>query len=198
MRTTVVWSLLIAAQVIWTGSASGQTPAASAERRLTLIPTALEELNELRVNTGTKAILRDGTMNAVYVKKLPAKGNTYLNFHVDISSGTGPIVLRASDIRLQGVGTGPAIHRAPGTKWKGASQTAVAVSYTPMDWFLDTGIAEERGESLTVHDQTIVQFTIEVPRAGLDDLTLSVLSQRIGTVREIRARIARVGEPGQP
>jgi hypothetical protein len=65
-----------------------------------------------------------------------------------------------------------------------------------MDWFLDTGIAEERGETLTVHNKTIVQFTIEVPRAGLDDLTLSVLSQRIGTVREIRARIARVGETG--
>ena len=198
MRTAVVLSLLVAAQVIWAGVASGGTPTASAERRLTLIPTAFEELNELRVNTGTKAVLRDGTMNAVYVKKIPSNGNTYLNFHVDISSGTGPVVLHASDIRLQGVGTGTAIHRAPGTKWKVVPETAVAVSYTPMDWFLDTGIAEERGESLTLHDKTIVQFTIEVPRAGLDDLTLFVLSQRIGTVREIRARIATVGEKGQP
>jgi hypothetical protein len=196
MRTAVMLSLLIGAQAIWAVSASGQTPAAPAERRLTLIPTALEELNELRVNTGTKAVLRDGTMNAVYVKKLPAKGNTYLNFHVDIDSQAGPVVLHAGDIRLQGVGTGPAIHRAPGTKWKGAPETAVAVSYTPMDWFLDTGIAEERGAALTVHDKTIVQFTIEVPRAGFDDLALFVLSQRIGTVREIRARIARVGETG--
>jgi hypothetical protein len=196
MRTAVVLSLLIAAQVIWIGVASGGAPPASVERGLTLIPTAFEELNELRVNTGTKAVLRDGTMNAVYVKKLPSNGNTYLNFHVDISSGTAPVVLRASDIRLQGVGTGPAIHRAPGTKWKGAPETPITVSYTPMDWFLDTGMAEERGETLTVHDKTIVQFTIEVPRAGLDDLTLSVLSQRIGTVREIRARIARVGETG--
>lgn len=196
MRTAVVLSLLIAAQVIWIGVASGGAPPASVERGLTLIPTAFEELHELRVNTGTKAVLRDGTMNAVYVKKLPSNGNTFLNFHVDISSGTGSVVLRASDIRLQGVGTGPAIHRAPGTKWKGAPETPVTVSYTPMDWFLDTGIAEERGETLTVHNKTIVQFTIEVPRAGLDDLTLSVLSQRIGTVREIRARIARVGETG--
>jgi hypothetical protein len=189
-------SLLVMAQIGWAASANGRT-ATAADQQLILIPTALAELSELRVNTGEKAVLSDGTMNAVYVKKLPSALDTYLNFHVDVSSGAGPLVLHADDIRLQRAVTGAASFPA-GTRQGQATLEALAkgISYTPMDWFLDTGLAEERGEALTVHNKTIVQFTIEVPRAGLDDLTLFVRSQRVGTVREIRARIAKVGENG--
>jgi hypothetical protein len=189
-------SLLVMAQLGWAASASGPT-AAAADQQLILIPTALQELSELRINTGEKAVLSDGTMNAVYVKRVPSALDIYLNVHVDVSSGAGPIVLHADDIRLQRAVTGAASPQA-GTRQGQATLEALAkgISYTPMDWFLDTGLAEERGEALTVHDKTIVQFTIEVPRAGLDDLTLFVKSQRVGTVREIRARIAKFGENG--
>jgi hypothetical protein len=195
MRIATMVSLLVMAQLGWAASASGRT--AAAERQLILIPTALEELNELRVNTGQKAVLSDGTMNAVYVKKFPAAADTYLNFHVDISSGAGPVVLHADDIRLQRAVIGATSPQSETRQGKATLEAlARGISYTPMDWFLDTGLAEERGEALTVHNKTIVQFTIEVPREGRDDLTLFVRSQRIGTVREIRARIASVGESG--
>lgn len=195
MRTAMMLFFLVVTQLGWAVSASGRT--AAADRQLILIPTALEELRELRVNTGEKAVLSDGTMNAVYVKKLPSALDTYLNFHVELSSGAGPIVLRAEDIRLQRAVTGATLPQSDARQGKATLEAlAKGISYTPMDWFLDTGLAEERGEALTVHNKTIVQFTIEVPQAGLDDLTLFVRSQRIGTVREIRARIARVGEDG--
>jgi hypothetical protein len=173
MRTAVIMSILIMTQLGWGVSASGGTPPASAQRPLTLIPTAFQELNELRIYTGKQAVLNDGTMNAVYVKNFPAKGSTYLNFHVDIASEDGPFVLRTKDIRLEKAGT------------------QAARSYTPLDWFINDGQREQRGASLTVNDKALIQFTIEVPRAGLDDLTLFVRSQRIGTVGEIRARIVR-------
>ena len=188
MRLGTLLSLLIIAQIGWGVCASGQTPPALAERSLTLIPTALQELNELRVNTGTKAVLNDGTMSAVYVTKVPAEGSSYLNFHVDVATQGGSVVLYSKDFRLEGAAVAPPVEV---TKGKTAP---AAVSYTPMDWFIDTGSAEVRGDSLTVNEKAILQFTIEVPRAGRDGLTLFVRSQRIGTIGEIRDRIAKGGK----
>jgi hypothetical protein len=141
-----------------------------------LTPTALQELNKLRMNTGEKAVLNDGTRSAVYEMKTPARGNTYLNFHVDVYSPDGPVVLLAREIYLEKTPPGKAL-----------------VRYLPFDVFLDTGLAEVRGDSLTVSDKAIVQFTIEVPRTRFDDLTLFVGAQRIGTVGEIRDRITLKG-----
>jgi hypothetical protein len=169
-------SLLIIALIGWGVCASVQASPASAGRPLTLIPTALQELNELRINTGKKAVLKDGTMSAVYVNHFPAKGSTYLNFHVDIATEAGPFDLRSDGIRLEGK--------------TGRTETPEVVTYTPLDWFLDTGLEEVRGDPLTVKDKALLQFTIEVPKAGLDDLVLFVHSQSIGTVRSIRERIA--------
>jgi hypothetical protein len=179
MRSITVLSLLIISMVGWGVCASGQTPSTSTERPLTLIPTKLQELKELRIESGKKAVLADGTMSAVYVKHFPAEGNIYLNFHVDVATEAGPFVLRHEGIRLEG------------PLAKGASPEIA--SYTPLDWFLDTGAEELRGDSLTVKDKALVQFTIEVPKASMDDLTLFVHSQRIGTVREIRERITQDG-----
>jgi len=190
MRAAIMLSCLIIAQIGWGVCASGQTPPALAERPLTLIPTALQELNELRINTGEKAVLRDGTMSAVYEKKIPSEGSTYLNFHVDVASQAGPFVLHWKEIRLEGAAPREATPGVEVTKGKADPETPATVSYTPLDWFIDTGV-EVRGDSLTVSDKAIVQFTIEVPRAGLDDLILFMRSQRIGTVREIRERIAK-------
>ena len=89
MRLARILPFLIIAQIGWGVCASGQALPTLAERPLILIPTALEELNELRINTGKKAILNDGTMTAVYVTHVPSKGNTYLNFHIDVASEAG-------------------------------------------------------------------------------------------------------------
>jgi hypothetical protein len=185
MRMTIMLPFLIIAQLGWGAAAGARTPAAATDRPLTLIPTAFEVLDKLRVNTGTKAVLSDGTMNAVYVMKTPAEGNTYLNFHVDVASEAGSVLLHTKEMRLEG----PATHRVGATGDRAASAPGKMTFYTPMDWFIDTGAAEVRGDELAL-TKAIVQFTIEVPRAGFDDLTLFVRSQRVGTVGEIRERIA--------
>lgn len=192
MRASTGLLLLIIAQIGWGVSASAQTPSSSGGRPLTLIPTAFQELSELRLNTGEKAVLSDGTYSAVYDKKIPAEGNIYLNFHVDVSTETGPLVLRAKEIRLvKDAKADEAVSpRSEAVKGKVDPETPETTAYIPFDWFIDTG-DEVRGDSLTVANKAIVQFTIEVPREGRDDLTLFLLSQRIGTVREIRGQIAR-------
>lgn len=155
---------------------------------LILIPTMVQELHELRVNTGERAVLGDGQENAVYVRKIPKYGHTYLNFHVEVASEGGSFVLRSEEIRLEtAVGTrayGP-IEVSTGGKLADGH----VMAYTPMDWFIDTG-HEVRGDPLTVNDKADLQFTIEVPREGLADLVLFVHTQRIGSVAEIRERIA--------
>ena len=191
MRRAFLMSLIIMAQFGWVAGAHGQMPPALATQPLALIPTALEELKELRINTGKKAVLRDGTYSAVYVKDVPSSGSTYLNFHVDVSSETGPFVLRSNEIRLESGSAGATVPRFTFPSGIRPRESSPTRSYTPFDWFLDTGMAEVRGDSLTVDNKAIVQFTIEVPEAGHDDLTLFMRSQRIGTVREIREQIAR-------
>jgi hypothetical protein len=193
MRIAVMLSFLVLVQAGWTMNASGRTPPALAGRQFIIIPTAFEQLTELRVNTGEKAVLRDGTWSAVYVMKTPAVGGVFLNFHVDLASGAGPFVLHANEIRLTKPSFAMQAFPVEATRSPARFTNSSPVSYIPMDWFIDTGMAEVRGDSVRVQDKAIVQFTIEVPRAGFDDLTLFVRSQRVGTVSEIRARIASFG-----
>jgi hypothetical protein len=189
MRVVIVLLMLIVAQVGIEASANRPPPPSSTGRPLTLIPTAVQELKELRMNTGTKTLYRDGTRNDLYLKRTPAPGSVYLNFHVDIAVADGPFLLHASDICLEGAGTGAPSVELP--RAKTAPDTSPAVTYTPWDMFSDDGGAEVHCDSLTVTDKVLLQFTIEVPQAGRDDLILFVRSQRIGTVREIREGIAR-------
>ena len=73
MRVVVWLSILAIGTVGWGISSSGQEPPEAGTPALALIPTAFQELSELRIHTGEKAVLRDGTVNVVYVKKLPAE-----------------------------------------------------------------------------------------------------------------------------
>lgn len=188
MRMAMMGIIVVLALVGWAVVSSNEARPAPAEGSLILIPTAYQELTELRVNTGERAPLADGKVNAVYVKKIPSEGSVYLNFHVDVSSAAGPFVLHTSEIFLES-GEGAARVEKTGSE-KPVSAASADACYTPMDWFIDTGLAEVRGDSLTVVNKGVVQFTIEVPRAGLEDLTLFIRDQRIGTVREIRERVA--------
>lgn len=191
MRVLELLSILVIGTVGWGISSGGREHQSSGTWALTVIPTAFQELNELRINTGESAVLSDGTMNAVYVKKLPAEGNIYLNFHIDIASEAGPFVLHPGSIVLQAGSADVALPSEGGSKAESAAETLARSQHTPMDWFIDSGAEELRGDSLTVKDKALVQFTIEVPRADYDALTLFVLAQRVGSVREIRDTIAR-------
>jgi len=189
MRGSMMLSLLVVSQIGWGVCAAGQPSPVEEGGRLTLIPTACQELKELRVNTGKRAVMRDSTLSVVYATRTPTPGSTYLNFHVDVASDVGPFVLRTGDIRLEKSPTGTAKQVDVPAKGAAASGIPGPVSYIPMDWFIDSGMGEVRGDSLTVNEKALVQFTIEVPQAGLGELTLFVRSQRIGMVSEIRERI---------
>ena len=157
MRVAMMCLVLVTVLFGWPAGASGQTPVASGEQRLTLIPTALQELNELRVDTGEKAMLRDGTRGPVYEKKTPSEGNIYLNFHVDVASAAGPFVLHAKEICLkEGWMTETEAAGVDVTKERTAPETPAPFCYTPFDWFLDTGLAEVRADSLTVNDMAVL------------------------------------------
>ena len=190
MRSAILGPVVIIALLGSGLCASGETAPALTSRPLILIATMVQELHELRVNTGQKAVLADGTMSAVYETKIPRDGNTYLNFHVSAASEGGSFVLESQSIRLVGVAPAASVPRVDGPTGKVVADAVVEVAYTPMDWFIDTGL-EVRGDSLTVNDKGIVQFTIEAPRSGLDDLILFVHSQRVGTVKEIREQVAK-------
>lgn len=136
---------------------------------LVLLPTVVQQLAELRINTGKKAVQRDGSYNAVYNRKTQGRGRTFLNFHMEVTS-EGPLKLRSTDLRLEPTGKGGA-------------------AYIPFDWFLDLGLVEERGDSLIVPGAGIVQFTAEVPTVDVESLTLVVAGQRVGTVAAIREKI---------
>ncbi len=190
MRGSMMLSLLVVSQIGWGVCATAQSPPVEEGGRLTVIPTAFQELKELRINTGKKTKMRDGTFGAVYVTRTPAPGSTYLNFHVDVASDVGPFVLRAGDVRLERGPAGTAEQAESPAKGAAASAASGPVSYIPMDWFVDSGGEELHGDSLAVSEKALVQFTIEVPEADLGELTLFVRSQRMGTVNEIRERIA--------
>jgi len=190
MRRFVVLSLLILAPVLCTFG-SGRASPDSDGQPLTLIPTAIKELSELRIDSGGKAVLADGEMSDVYVKNLPAEGHVFLNFHVDLATGGGQVLLHKREIRLEAAPSSTSEARVENTKTESAALPGEPMFYTPLDWFLDTGKVENHDDSLTVTEKAIVQFTIEVPRIGIDDLTLFIHSQRVGTVGEIRDRIAR-------
>jgi hypothetical protein len=73
---------------------------------LVLLPTAVRELTDLRINTGRKARQRDGTVNVVHVLRQADAGNKLLNFSLDVAVEAGPVVLRAGDMLLEAPATG--------------------------------------------------------------------------------------------
>jgi hypothetical protein len=134
------------------------------------VPKSLQELPELRINTGRRGRQSDGSVNVIYVKRTPGTGRTFLRVRLDIAVETGTVLVYADDLRLQGSAGG-----APRR-------------YYPFDSFLDAGFEEIRGSPLSVESQGTLEFTFEVPRAAADGLELYVFGRRIGSVAEIRAR----------
>jgi hypothetical protein len=145
-------------------------PAGKVERKIEVVPTGVDEPAELRINTGRKARLADGSTNTVYLKKTPGKGMTFLRFKVELAVDGEPLDLRAQDLRLESGGDAPRV-------------------YAPVDWFQDLGLVESRGDSLEVADRALLEFTFEVPPEHMEELTLVVASLPMGTVAQIRDRI---------
>ena len=121
MRIARMLPFLIIAQVGWAMGASGQASPTPDVRPLTIMPTAIEELTEFRMNTGTKAVLNDGTLSAVYVTHVPATGCTYLNFHVDVASETGVCNTRSTRLSQP-------IERLPSARLSSRSVSSVMAS----------------------------------------------------------------------
>jgi hypothetical protein len=148
-------------------------PVKTAESRLTIIPTGIEQPEMIKVNTGRKAQMKDGQVNTVYETWKPKEGNVYLEIKADLSVDPGPLFLETPMIRLEGP----------------SHDTAAAI--VPVYWYLDTGLEPARADSVTIRAQAGLDLTFEVPVAMVDGLTLWIGGLRVASVPEIRDRMRR-------
>lgn len=109
---------------------------------------------ELRLKTDRMRDLPGGAKEPVYVKKTPAKGNVFLNLVVYIAHEGDSFPLSADEIRFH--------DRNDKT-------------YPLFDWFKEEGLAEVRGESVTIEARTALNLTVEVPETEVPNLRLSLL-----------------------
>ena len=140
---------------------------------LTLIPTRVERSEELRINTGKKAVLADGSYNTVYDFKRPKADHVFLEIEMDVSVENGPMVFDAASLRLHGDVNGD------------------RREYHPIDWYRDDGLVEARGDTLNIPGLASIRATFEVPRSEVERLTFSVGGLRVGSVPGIVSRIGR-------
>ncbi len=138
---------------------------------LTIIPTGIRQPDVLRINTGKKAMMKDGESHTVYETLKPKEGQIFLEITVDLSVDPGPLLLDTSMIRLD--------------EGKRRAQSA----HVPVIWYLDAGLEPARADSLTIVSQAGLDFTFEVPAARADSLTLWIAGLRVASVPEIRDRI---------
>lgn len=138
---------------------------------LTLVPNRLEQSDEIRINTGRKATLSDGSYNTVYELKKPGSDRVFLSVGIDVYVENGVLLLDASQLRLRGAN---------------ATQP-----YLPIDWYKQDGLVEIRESSLAIADVGSIAATFEVPRAEVEQLTFVVGALEVGTVPSIVARLGR-------
>jgi hypothetical protein len=156
MNTMMVTLLLAAFLVL--------VPARVCAKGLEIHVGSYDELSELRIKTDQVRQLPDGGSEAVYVLKKPAANAVFVNVRLYLSHGDTGFTLRTDDIRLTGSGV---------------------VSH-PFDWFSEEGLREVRGETVAFDAQGILNLTLEVKRALLDEATLYVLDTKAGSLTAIR------------
>ena len=82
LTLTILAGLIVAGP----GLAGAQTaPVKTAEARLTIIPTGIEQPEMIKVNTGRKAQMKDGEVSTVYETWKPKEGNVYVEIKADLS-----------------------------------------------------------------------------------------------------------------
>ena len=123
------------------------------------------QLAELRVKTDKMRTKAGGEQEVVYEMRRPGKGNAFLNLRLYVFGDGAPIPITRDDLVLA----------APGAEGE---------RYVPFDWFHEDGLVERRGTSVTLEGMGILNFTTEVPEAGLRDLLLSVKGTEVGTLGE--------------
>ena len=133
---------------------------------LTLVPTRIQQVDQLRINTGRKAVLADGSFNTVYERRLPKKGHVFLEVRFDLAVDGGTASVSGRNMVFVGGG-------------------GVDDRFYPVDWMRDLGLEEERGETLLVEGGSSFEATFEVPADRHSSLTLWVEGVEVGSVPEI-------------
>ncbi len=185
MKTLALIFLLASAPLLFALSppATAPDPAAAAAdtataARVAVIPARFELLDKLRINTGKKDTLADGSYNNVYIVKKPGAGDTFARFDVQIA-GPDSMRLGRDDLKLVD---------------ESAEKPLV---YHPFDWFVDNGLAPDHRGLVTVPWKAELEFTIEAPEKGLDALVLYIGPYRVGTVASIRERTGNGEDSGE-
>ncbi len=152
------------------------TMASNSARQITVIPTGADRAESLRINTGQKATLSDGSYNTVYTQKNPRPGYHFVRVHLDVAVENAYWSAEAERFRLA---------NAEDPKGPGL---------TPVDWFRDNGLLEERAESIMIRDLASLEVTFEVAIGQESDLSLWVGGLFVGTMSELLAIRPTLGE----
>jgi hypothetical protein len=172
-------TFLMIAGIFFAGTAIAQVgtePKVAPGIQLTIIPTGIRQPELLKINTGKKALMKDGAYSTVYDTVKPKEGRILLEITMDLSVEPGPLFLETSMIRLD------------------ERDRRSASFHVPIYWYLDSGPEPARADSITIANQAGLAFTFDVPADHADSLTLWICGLRVGSVPEIRERARRQSE----
>ena len=157
--------------------ARAETPPSTAvASHLTIIPAGIEQVEVVKINTGRKAVMKDGQAYTVYETLKPGEGNLFLEISVDVSVDPGPMFLETSMIRLE------------------EPSRRTAARLVPVYWYLDSSLEPAGSDSLTIRNQARLGLTFETPVEKVDSLTLWIAGLRVAGIPEIRELRPREGE----
>lgn len=133
---------------------------------VTFLVDSVREVQEVRLKTDRMRARPDGSQEPVYELHTPRAGFAYLEVVLLVVNEAGAVELSAGDLRVE-------------------SPTESGIRYLPFDWFLEQGLEEIRGDVLTLPEQGILRFTVELPRDGMLPLRVLAGGQDLGPVQEL-------------
>jgi hypothetical protein len=135
-----------------------------------LIPQVeIEETHLVNINTGEKTRLTDGSYNNRYVHRRPSEGMSLLAVRMHLATEEGKSArFGPYDVRVTRSGE-------------------KSTHYFPLAWFVDNDWTYTALGPMTVDGKALVEFAVEVPSEGRNDLVLHIGEREVGTIGELRS-----------
>jgi len=130
-----------------------------------VVPISTREISELRVQTDRTIIDSSGDEVPYYELRKPGKDRVFLDFVLQVTAPY-PMTLTRVDIKLAAIDGSGADHH-------------------PFDWFLDSGLAGQRAETLELGTGAQIGFTVEVPAAEVAGMGLFLWNRYVAAVEEM-------------
>jgi hypothetical protein len=133
-----------------------------------IVPVAVSEYTDLRVQTDQVRERPSGETEQVYELEHPREGAVFLEFELHVSNDGEPWSVRPPEVRL--------VPLDPARKPVALRDLATESERIPLDT-----------ESVLIAGKKILYLRFEPDKEGLDDLTLWIEDAALGTVAELRS-----------